>query len=281
MKRCFATLCVVALCSVLVRADVTLVQTYTIEGGMAAMTGGGMSPTLTTRIKGKKSRTDMDLQNSKVVTITDLGAKQVTILRPDQKTATIVTADAPAAGADAPAAAVPPAVEEAAKAVASSIKKSGKSQTIDGITCDEYTFATRLNLSEIAGSRMPPEAAAVMQDLRLNMEGSMWVAKDVPGAAEYIAFQKAAAASDMSSLIAGSMGMKVPGMDKVMKAIAGTDGMAYLTEVTITAEGSGQVADMMRSMGPMKVTTRTTSVNTDAVADDLFTIPADYKVIKQ
>jgi len=70
-------------------------------------------------------------------------------------------------------------------------------------------------------------------------------------------------------------------MDKVMKAIAGTDGMAYLTEVTITAEGSGQVADMMRSMGPMKVTTRTTSVNTDAVADDLFTIPADYKVIKQ
>jgi hypothetical protein len=31
----------------------------------------------------------------------------------------------------------------------------------------------------------------------------------------------------------------------------------------------------------MKITTKTTSVNTDAVADDLFTIPADYKVIKQ
>jgi hypothetical protein len=282
MKRCLATLVVFALCTVLVRADVTLVQTTTVEGGLAAMSGASMSPTTTTRIKGKKSRTDIDVPNLKVVTITDLAAKQVTILRPDQKTATVVTPEVPpAAGTGAPAGTVSPAVAEAANAIASSIKSTGKSQTIDGIKCDEYTFATSVNLSEMTGSRMPPEAAAVMQDVKLNMEGSMWIAKDVPGAAEFIAFQKAAAASDMSSIIAGATGVKVPGMDRVMQAIAGTDGMAYLTEMTVRAEGTGQVADMMRSMGPMKITTKTTSVNTDSVADDIFTVPADYKVIKQ
>jgi len=281
MKRSLATLIVFALCTALVRADVTLVQTTTVEGGLAAMSGGSMSPKTTTRIKGKKSRTDIDVPNMNVVTITDLAAKQVTILRPDQKTATVVTPEVPTAGTGAPAGTVSPAVAEAANAIASSIKATGKSQTIDGIKCDEYTFATSVNLSEMTGSRMPPEAAAVMQDVKLNMEGSMWIAKDVPGAAEFIAFQKAAAASDMSSIIAGATGVRVPGMDRVMKAIAGTDGMAYLTEMTVTAEGTGQVADMMRSMGPMKITTRTTSVNTDSVADDIFTVPADYKVIKQ
>jgi hypothetical protein len=277
MKRCFATVIVFALCSVLVRADVTVVQTTTVEGGMAAMTGGTVSPKITTRIKGKKSRTDVDMPNMNVATITDLAAKQVTILRPDQKTATVVKPDVPAAGTGAPAGTVP---TMPADAIESSIKPTGKSQTIDGIKCDEYAFATRVNLSEMTGSRMPPEAAAVMQDVRLNMEGSMWVAKDVPGAAEFIAFQKAAFASDMSTIVAGAMGVKIPGMEKLMRAIASADGMTYLTEMTMTADGTGQVADMMRSMGPMKITTRTTSVNTDAVADDLFTIPADYKVIK-
>jgi hypothetical protein len=40
------------------------------------------------------------------------------------------------------------------------------------------------------------------------------------------------------------------------------------------------MADMMRQMGAMKITTRTTSVKTDAVSDDLFKVPEGYTVTK-
>ena len=82
MKRWLSTLAVFAVCSAVVRADVTIVQTMTIEGGMAAMTGQTIAPKTTTRIKGLKSRTDMEMPpaSMSMSTIADLVAKQITIL---------------------------------------------------------------------------------------------------------------------------------------------------------------------------------------------------------
>ena len=103
MKRWFVTVLVFGMCSAAVRADVTVVQTTTIEGGMAAMAGGGgapPSPKVTVRVKGMKSRTDMDMQPTlNISSITDLVAKQMIMLRHDQKTAQTVDAAAPAAPA--------------------------------------------------------------------------------------------------------------------------------------------------------------------------------------
>ena len=42
------------------------------------------------------------------------------------------------------------------------------------------------------------------------------------------------------------------------------NGLAYLTEMTINIEGTGQIADMMRQMGAMKVTMKTNSISRDA-----------------
>lgn len=276
MKRWLATLVVFAVCTVVVRADVTLVQTTTVEGGMAAMAPGGMpSPTITTRVKGMRSRTELEAGAATTVTITDLTAKQVIVLRPDQKTATISSAaSTPAAAAGAPAA--PPVT----LALDGSAKPTGKSQVIDGIKCDEYTFTTTMDLSAATGAQMPPEAAAMMQGVKMVMAGSMWVSKDVPGAAEYLAFQKAAATSDIAAAAASAAGVNLPGMDKVIKAMGSVDGMAYLTEMTMNVEGTGQVADMMKQMGAMKLTTKTTSVKADALSDDLFKVPEGYTIIK-
>ena len=282
MKRWLMTsLTVFALCSPALRADVTVVQTTTVEGGMAAMGGGAApSPTTTTKVKGQKSRTDVDIPSMmQIATITDLPAKQVIILRPDQKTATYVSPAGSAAGTGAPAGTVPPNVTP--PSVDGSIKPTGKSQVIDGISCDEYAFTSSIAMSEMGGGQMPPEAAAMMKDMKMNMVGSMWVAKEVPGAAEYIAFQKAAASSDMGSAMANATGMKMPGMEKMQKAMASMNGMAYLTEMQMTVEGTGQMADMMKQMGPMKITVKVTSVKTDSIGDDQFTVPSDYKVIKQ
>ena len=108
MKRWLATVLVFGLCSAVVRADVTVVQTTTIEGGMAAMAGGGApSPKITMRVKGMKSRTDMEMPSVNMSSITDLVAKQMIVLRHDQKTAQVVETGAPAS----PAAAAAPSGE--------------------------------------------------------------------------------------------------------------------------------------------------------------------------
>ena len=277
MKRYVMTVvAVVAVCTAALRADVTIVQSTTVEGGMAAMGGANMQPKLTTRVKGMKSRTDIDSGPVQLATITDLVAKQVVLLRPDQKTATYISSTPPA-GTGNPSPAAPPKMT--LPDVQVTIKPTGKSQVIDGVKCDEFAFTTSMNMGEMGGA--PPEAAAMMKDMKMNMAGSMWVAKEVPGAGEYIAFQKAAATSDMAAAVAGASGINIPGMDKMMKAMGEVNGVAYLTEMTMTIEGTGPVADMMKQMGAMKVTTRVTSVTTDAIADDTFTVPPDYKVIKQ
>jgi hypothetical protein len=205
MKRWLITVLAFALCSAVVRADVTVVSTTTIEGGMAAMGGPAMTPKMTSRVKGMKMRMDMEMSpnSSLLSTITDLTAKQVITLHHDQKTATIVTTAAPAEK--------PPADSPALNAT---VTPTGKSQVIDGIKCDEYAFTTSMNMGDITGPQMPPEAAAMMKDLKINMVGSLWVAKEVPGAAEYIAFTRAASTSDMAAAAAGSAGLNIPGLTR-------------------------------------------------------------------
>jgi hypothetical protein len=273
MKRCLATLLVFAVCSAVVRADVTIVQSRTMEGAAAAMGGGNMAPKTTIRIKGMKSRSDVELPINTSV-ITDLVLKQVFLLRHDQKTAQITSAGAPATTT---AAAKPPAMSPDGAVTA-----TGRSQVIDGVKCDEYTFTTQLAMAEMTGSQMPPEAAQMLRDLTLVMKVSTWVAKDMPGAAEYITFQKALARSDFAASGLGiPPGVKVPGMETVLKALSSVDGLAYLTVMDLAVEGgSGQMADMMRQMGAMKITTKVTSISTDPVADDLFKVPEGYAISK-
>jgi len=273
MKRVFATLVAFAVCSAVVSADVTVVQTTTVEGGMMAMGGGAaMSPKTTSRIKGQKMRSEVDAGMIQMVLITDLDAKQVIVLRPDQKTAQIV-AQGGAASSALPAGLKMPKVD-------ASMTPTGKSQMIDGIKCDEYAIATTIDMSEMGGPQMPPEATAAMKDVKMVMKGSMWVAKNVPGAAEYIAFQKGVGSSDFGAIFAGAAGMSVPGMDRMMKAMSNLDGIAYMTEMTMTVEGTGQMAQMMQQMGAMRITTKVTSITGDPISDEMFKIPEGYTVSK-
>ena len=274
MKRWLTTILAIACCSAIVRADVTVVQTTTIEGGMAAMSGGGAntSSTLTTRIKGLKSRTDLEGGPIQMVAISDVAAKQVIVLNVAQKTATISSPTAPPAGAAA-----------AAGAIDSTITPTGKSQVIDGVKCNEYKIATSINLSDVAAGQgqMPPEAAAMMQGMKMVMTGSIWVAKDVPGAADYFAFQKAVAAADMVAMMGRASGLSFPGMEKMTKAMGSLDGLSYLTEILMNVEGTGQMADMMKQMGAMKITTRVSSIKTEALGDDLFKVPEGFTIVKK
>lgn len=274
MKRWLSTLVVFAVCSAVVRADVTILQTTTVEGGMAAAGGANMSPKITTRIKGMKARTDIEMPAGGMSTIADLVKKEIIILRHDQKTAQVVVS-APAAGTSTTSTTTAPPVTIK---LDSSVSPTGKSQVIDGLKCDEFTFTTSVSMSAMGG--VPPEAAAMMKDVTMLMKGAMWVTKDAPGAAEYLAYQKALSSADLAAAAAGLSGVSMPGMDKMMKAMASVNGLAYLTEITMTFQGSGPMVDMMRQMGAMKMTTRTSSISADPISDDLLKVPAGYTTVK-
>src|SRR6185503_1550744 len=109
---------------------------------------------------------------------------QAYLLRPDDKTALVLTADA--AGPAEPSAAAPK--------MDATVALTGQKREINGVSCDEYTVAFKLDIASIlgGGSALPPEAASMLKDVFLHISGSIWAAKDAPGAAEYAAFQKTA-----------------------------------------------------------------------------------------
>src|SRR4029453_17028450 len=220
MKRWSATLLVFGVCSAVVHADVTIVTKTNIEGGAASVMPGALPmPTIPNRIKGLKARMDMDMGPSMATnmsTITDTAAKQVIILDHNQKTARVSTASPPPA---TPA----PATPQATVSFNGAMTPSGKSQTIDGFKCDEYVFTTTMNMADVRDPNMPPDAAAAMQGITMVMKGSLWITKDAPGAAEYLAYQKAMSSSDLASAALGATGLNMPGMDKMMKAMQGAE----------------------------------------------------------
>lgn len=273
MKRWIGSFALVALCSAVVRADVTLTTTTTVEGGLGALMGGA-TPKTVLRIKGMQGRTDVDAMGHTMSSLIDLNKKEVTVLRPDEKTAQVITSVTP----DKPG--TPPA---RMPQVDGTFEPTGRSQTIDGVKCDEYAFTMTIAMSEVMSNRqVPPQGGDLVKDMKMLMKGSIWAAKSAPGAAEYQAFQKAAVEANFAAILAGGVpGAPTNGMDRIIKKFTGAEGIPYLTEVNMTFEGAGSpAADMMKQMGAMKVTSKVTSISTDPIAADLFVVPADYKVIK-
>jgi hypothetical protein len=270
MKKLVVTAALAALALVPLRADLTLVQTMTMEGPMAGMAGGQM-PKITMRIKGTKARSDIEAGPMNIISIADLAQNQVIILNAQAKTAQVITTSAPAVGTDVKI----PNVE-------ASYTPTGKTQTIDGFVCQENQFSMTMNMAEMGGqAQMPPEAAEMMKGVTMVMNGSVWTAKDAPGTDEYMAYMKSAMKSGLAGALSGLKPGQGGGMDKLMAAASSAPGIPYLTEITMTMEGTGPMVDAMKQMGPMKMTQKLSSVSTNPIADDLFTIPEGYTIEKK
>lgn len=268
MRQWLVTAVVVACSLVSVRADVTVTQTMTLEGAAAAALGGAQMPRITMRIKGQKSRADIEVNGQTTTSIADLASKQVILLNSATKSATVNTAGSAAAAA--PPVAMPK--------IDFSLKPTGKNQTIDGQVCDEHALMLRLNMADMGGQGLPPEAAAMMQGVEMVMNGSIWIAAAAPGAAEFAAFNKAALASNLIGAVTGMASKPGGGFDKLMEAAAAAPGLPYLTEITMTMEGTGPMVEAMKQMGPIRMIQKVASVSTDPLTDDIFTIPAGYTV---
>ena len=268
MRKWLAAIAVLGLCVAPLGADVTVTQTMTMEGAAAAMMPPGQMPKMVMRIKGMKSRADIDAGGQVVSAITDLAARQVIMLMPGTKVAQVITPETVAAGG-APLAM--PAVDV-------TLTPTGKSQTIDGLACDEHAFSLAVDMAAMGGGEMPPEARAAMKDVTMKMDGSIWIAKAAPGTAEWVAFYKAAADSKLLTAISGMKPGQPGGLDKLFAATAAAPGIPYLTEMTMRFEGTGPMVEAMNKMGVMKIVQRVTSVSTEPIADTLFAVPEGYTV---
>jgi hypothetical protein len=279
MRRWFLAAAVALMCVVRVSADLTLTTSTSVEGGMAAAAGGPPMPKIVTRIKGTKARTDIDMNGTTSSTLVDLASKQMIMLRHDEKTAQTIDPSAAAPGGK-PGMAMPK--------IDTSVKATGQKRDINGVPCAEYAITMTMDMSSMGGrADMPPEASAMFKGLTMKMSGSAWVAKDAPGAAEYATYQAAAAKVAIGALAggggagSGGLGGGLPqGLEKLIAGFAEAPGIPYLTELTMSMSGNNQIAAMMNQMGQMKIISRVTDVSTAALADALFVVPADYKVIK-
>jgi hypothetical protein len=117
--------------------------------------------------------------------------------------------------------------------------------------------------------------------MTVKLTGPMWVVKDAPGTKDYMAFYKGAVEkgwifSDPRAA-KGSPG-QAKAMAQMYKELAETGGVPYETEMQIKLEGEGPMAAMMAKMGGMSTTSTVQSVETGALADDLFAPPAGYKL---
>ena len=274
MTRWITTLAVaLAAVSTSLHADVTVKTTMTMEGAAAAAMAqqGAAMPTMTMRIKGQKMRNDIE-GPAAMTTITDLAGPKMFMVNHAQKTVQVVDGKQQI---EAPA--VLPKMD-------ATVKATGQTRTIDGVTCHEHTFRVVLDMASAMGGgrgQMPPEAAEMLKGVSMVMSGSMWISKEGPAAAEFMAFQKAAAAADLTKIVGGSLPGMSGGLDTLMAMSKDLEGINYLTEMTMTVEGSGQMVEMMKQMGgaDMKMTMRVSSVSTETVPADMFVPPADYKVI--
>ncbi len=272
MKRCLAICALVALGSAAVRADVTVTTEVTIDGAMAAMMSGAM-PRLIMRVKGTKSRTDVEVMGQSVSTITDLTTRQVIVLMPGQKTAQVFdAAQLEALAATAPA---PPRLDV-------TFEPTGQTQTIGGQLCEQFSFSTSMDFSQMStmAPQMPREALEMLKGAKMITKGFVWVAKSAPGAAEYAAYMKAAVAANLASPPVPGLGPAQGSLDQAMRLFRRAEGIAYLSEAELSLEGNAPILEMLKQLATMKMTSKVTDVSVSPIADDLFAVPADYTVTK-
>jgi hypothetical protein len=263
MRTWLVTVAVLACCIVPLRADLRITQSRTVEGLAAVLTPDAGLPRVTMRIKGMKARTDVETYGHTVTAITDFETQQVMMLRTGSSIAQVTTPEAVAAGGPWQA----PHMDV-------SLRLTGKSRMINGVSCGEHSFTMLVDMASVPNPHIPPEA---MKGVSMRMRGSIWIGRPVPGAAEWIAFNKVALSSNLLSAVTGVA--SEPWMDKLHEVSAAA-GIPYLTEMTMRYEGSGPMMDVAEGMGDTKIIQKVT-VSTAPIPADLFELPAGYTIEKR
>jgi len=255
MIRMLSTMVAVSLMATPVIADVT------VTSQVAGKAGESQSITY---IKGLKMRSDSSMLGTPTTTITDIEAQKFISINHKKKEVTIYDM-----------AQFRQELDKNMKTgqAESSLKPNGQKKDIAGRACTGYDISITMPMAMGQGA---PEMTMVMS-------GPVFIAKGAPGSVDYARFHNAAAEkgfimSDPRAAKANPSQTK--GMTNLYKAIGETGGIPYYMEMNVKIEGAGPMAGMMNKVmgGGAALTQTVTAVSTDAVPDDKFALPADYKV---
>jgi len=242
-------------------ADVTV---KSLAGGK----GMGMSTNMTTitYIKGNKMRTDSVTGDTTRTMIFDIDAQRLYSF--DSKKKEADAWDMQAFGTN-----MATAVDTSE--LKASVKANGQTKAIAGKTANGYDMV--ITMPTTVGGKDGMK-------MTLNLTGPMWVVKGAPGTAEYVNFYKSAV--EKGWIFSDPRGAKgSPGQAKAMaqmyKELAATGGIPYEMEMNIKMSGEGPMAGMMAKMGNITSTSTVQSVETTALAADMFAVPAGYKIKEQ
>ena len=256
-RRIAAGILALALCAPAL-ADVTLKQTSTGKGlGMSGTT------TSTTYIKGLKMRVESVTGKKTNSTILDVENQKMYVLDTDGKQADVWN--------------MASFSQEMSQSVSvdgmrTSIKPNGQKKQVAGQETDGYDMEIVVPTT-IGG--------AGGMKITVLLTGPTWIAKNSPGSADYAAFY--AGAAQKGWIFSDPRAAKgSPGPAKAMAEMyaefAKIGGVALETQMDIKPQAEGMLGSLMSKMGNLSMTTTTDSVETGALADDLFQVPADYKL---
>lgn len=233
-------------------ADVTLNQ---------KMTSKFVSGDSVTRIKGHKMRTDMTTpKGEQMSTIFDIDAGKMISMNMQKKEADVFDMSA---GREAMA-------KIGAEGVKSSLTPTSETRQVAGHACTVHTASVSIAME--LGKDMPP--------MTMNMSGPVCISKTAPGKADFAAFYLTAAEKGFFFQDARSVKAQpapAKGLVTLYKAMVSA-GVPLTMDMSIKFEGGGPMGAIMSKVGGMQITTETTQVTEGALSDDLFTMPADFKV---
>jgi hypothetical protein len=258
MIRTFAIAFLTFVVSAPAFADVTVKQTTSGKGmGMSSNT------TAIGYIKGSKMRSDVTAGDKTQSIIFDVDGQKMYSFDSKKKEADVW--DMAAFTAE-----ISKSVD--VSSMKASIKPNGQTKQIAGHTAAGYDMEISLDAA-MGGS----------QDMKMTMtlHGPMWIVKNVPGAADYNAFYKAAAEkgwifSDPRS--AKAQPGQARAMAEMYRRMAEIGGIAYETDLQIKMGGSGPMAGLFAKLGSMSMKTVVDSVETGTLPDAMFAPPAGYRL---
>lgn len=240
------------------QADVTLKATVTGKGlGMSGETSN------VTYIKGLKMRSESASKKANNVTIFDVDAQKMYILDDKDKEAEVWDM-----GAFAQEMGQAVAVDD----VRASIAPNGQTRTLLGQTAEGYDIEVVVPATLGGPGGVP---------VNFQLKGVSWIAKDVPGAADYAAFYKGAA--EKGWIFTDPRSAKgAPGQAKAMAQMyaefARIGGLPYESQMDISAQGDNPLASMMAKMGGVSTTTTINAVDASPLDDALFQVPPGYRI---
>jgi hypothetical protein len=236
-------------------ADVTLKSKGTGTGMVGAVAGD-----MTQYVKGLKSRTDQTSgAGRQTSTIIDIATKQMIVLNHDTKEADVIDMTN----------------------LSETLAKAGATETTATITPTPQTRQVAGQTCTVHDLKVAVPMQMGKSQMTMVMSGPQCLVKNGPGQAEFLAFYRAA--SENGGFLDPAQAKTRPAVAKAMTDMyrkMSELGVPFATEMKMSMEAEGPMAEMMKKMATT-ISTEVTSVSTAPIAATMFEVPAGYKVSKR